>query len=255
MRHLVIALSLFSLSFESWAFGVLGHQLVAYIAQQQLSPETNKQVAMLLNGKSMINASTWADQVRKNDAWKHTGPWHYINIPKGKSLQQAQRSSKGDILSQLQLFEQQLSQTTLPPQKRQQALKFYIHFVADLHQPLHVAYAKDRGGNTVRVKWYGKTSNLHRVWDSQLLDRNAMSVAQYAKQLIRDYPQAKVEESYPQWLNQTRQLVPLSYQYTTKNLADSYANKNRPVVEEQIVKAGYRLANKLNQLFDPSFKQ
>ncbi|WP_163130914.1 S1/P1 nuclease [Agarivorans sp. Alg241-V36] len=226
-----------------------GHQLIAYLAQQQLEPQSQQRIEQILDGKSMVVLVIWADYARKQDAWKHTGPWHYINIPKGQSLEQSQRNPKGDVLSQLEYFEQQLKQAHLSKLERQQALKFYIHFVGDIHQPLHVGYAKDRGGNKVTVNWYGKTTNLHRVWDSQLLDNNKRSLGEYAQHLQVSYPSNDQLHSYQEWLNQSRALLPAVYQLADKNLSDDYATQHRPTLELQIVRAGQRLAKKLNQIF------
>jgi hypothetical protein len=229
-----------------------GHQLIAYLAQQQLEPQSQQHIEQILDGKSMVVLATWADYARKQDAWKHTGPWHYINIPKGLSLEQSQRNPKGDVLSQLVYFEHQLKQPHLSKRERQQALKFYIHFVGDIHQPLHVAYAKDRGGNKVKVNWYGKTTNLHRVWDNQLLDNNKLSLSEYAEQLQRQYPSNDQLYHYEEWLKQSRALLPAVYQLADKSLSDDYANQHRPTLELQIVRAGQRLAKKLNQIFSRS---
>ncbi|MDO6763015.1 S1/P1 nuclease [Agarivorans sp. 1_MG-2023] len=248
MNRLTLLFIITLISLPSHAFGVLGHQLIAYIAQQQLTPHANHQIELLLDGQSLVNASTWADQARRTALWKHSGPWHYINIPEEQSLQQAKRSSKGDVLSQLKYFENTLLDQTLNNEERQQALKFYIHFVGDLHQPLHVAYAKDRGGNSTRVKWYGKTSNLHRVWDTQLLDTKHGSVEQYAQYLARNYPRTNTQGSYEDWLQETRALVPAAYQFSSIKLADEYAEQHRSSLEKQLMRAGTRLASKLNQL-------
>ncbi|MEE1674321.1 S1/P1 nuclease [Agarivorans aestuarii] len=226
-----------------------GHQLIAYLAQQQLEPQSQQRIEQILDGKSLVVLASWADYARKQEAWKHTGPWHYINIPKGQSLEQSQRNPKGDVLSQLEYFEQQLKQAHLSKLERQQALKFYIHFVGDIHQPLHVGYAKDRGGNKVKVNWYGKTTNLHRVWDSQLLDNSKLSLGEYAQYLQASYPNNDQINSYQEWLNQSRALLPAVYQLADKNLSDDYATQHRPTLELQIVRAGQRLAKKLNQIF------
>ncbi|WP_427982591.1 S1/P1 nuclease [Agarivorans sp.] len=239
-------------SLPSMAFGVLGHQLVAYIAEQQLSASTKQQINTLLGQQSLVDIATWADQVRKDPAWQYTAPWHYINLAKGQNLSFAKRNPKGDVLSQLYYFEGQLANHSLSHKVRSQALKFYVHLLADLHQPLHVAYAEDRGGNQHEVTWYGKPSNLHRVWDSQLLDTAAKPLPSYALQLMRDYPlnQQQLGHDYHQWFLQTRQLVPMAYHYSSKQLGDVYLQDKRPLIEQQLALAAYRLASKLNQLLD-----
>jgi hypothetical protein len=234
------------------AFGVLGHQLVAHIAEQQLSQSAKQQIGILLDQQNLVDVATWADQIRKDSAWHYTAPWHYINLAKGQNLSFAKRNPQGDVLSQLNYFEGQLANHSLNKQTRSQALKFYIHLLADLHQPLHVAYAEDRGGNLRQVTWYGKPSNLHRVWDSQLLDTAAKPLPSYALQLMRDYPlnQQQLGHDYQQWFLQTRQLVPMVYDYSSEHLGEAYAQSKRPLIEQQLALAGYRLASKLNQILD-----
>ena len=250
VRFSIVFICLFSLSQSCFAFGMKGHQLIAYIAQQQLTPQSQQRIEEILDGKNMVVLATWADYARKQKAWKHTGPWHYINIPKGLSLEQSQRNPKGDVLSQLEYFEQQLKQPNISKLERQQALKFFIHFVGDIHQPLHVGYASDRGGNKVSVSWYGKNSNLHRVWDSQLLNSKKLSLGKYAEQLQGQYPDSDPLSRYEEWLKQSRELLPAVYQFGDKNLSDNYANQHRPTLELQIVRAGKRLADKLNHIFN-----
>ncbi|WP_432452294.1 MULTISPECIES: S1/P1 nuclease [unclassified Agarivorans] len=244
--HLLLCCCL--ISFPCFAFGHLGHQLVAYIAQQNLTPTVTQRVSDILDGKSLVDVASWADKIRDQKQWQHTGPWHYLNIDKGKTLAQQRRSAKGDVLSQLEYFERQLAQAA-SHNKQQQALKFYVHLLADLHQPLHLGYAQDRGGNTRKISWYGKPSNLHRVWDSQLLNTRYDSPENYAKWLIKHYSKQtfEIHLSYPQWIAETRQLVPQAYQFSSPRLGQSYVNRHRASLELQIVKAGLRLAAKLNQ--------
>ncbi len=252
MRSALLHICLYLFSLPSLAFGVRGHQVVAYIAEQQLNNSAKQQIQSLIDQQSLVDISTWADQVRKNKVWQHTAPWHYINLAKGQSLNSAKRNPKGDVLSQLDYFEQQLANRSLSKLTRNQALKFYVHLLADLHQPLHVAYAEDRGGNLSEVQWYGTSSNLHRVWDSQLLETRSKPLPNYAQQLMHDYPlnQQNLGHAYQDWFLQTRRLVPKVYQYPSNHLGDAYVHSKRPFIEQQLVLAAYRLAFKLNQILE-----
>jgi len=163
---------LFLTAFASQAWGPEGHAIVADIAQQHLSPIASAQVAALLRqeGLSRLDEiSSWADANRK--AMPHTGGWHYVDIPLHANDYVAARDChRGDcVVAKIDQYAHVLADTSATPQARLEALKWVVHLVGDIHQPLHAEDNHDKGGNTVQVQFFGRGTNLHSVWDGQII--------------------------------------------------------------------------------------
>ena len=199
------------------AWGGEAHQLVALIAEDQLTPEAKAGVTELLDGAGMYDAEVvnWADQIRRGR--RETAPWHYVNIPHDAAGFDRERDGRGgdNIIDAIETQTKILADKSQPREKRQEALKFVIHFVGDLHQPLHSADRDDRGGNTRLVMYPGQSraQNLHTVWDRWLV-RDFMArrrVAEVAETLSRSItPQQR--EQWTQgdavaWANETHKVA------------------------------------------------
>ena len=167
---LAVLLALLLVPLPAIAWGKAGHRVVATIATTLLTIEAQAQVANLLDpGTTLADIATWADDIRPSRP--NTGPWDYVNIPRGASGYVAQRDcSRGCVVSAIEQSVRLLQDPSRGRAVRQEALKWLVHFVADLHQPLH-AIAEDRGGNDVIVRFNGRQTNLHRLWDGDMIDR------------------------------------------------------------------------------------
>src|ERR1700719_2925000 len=155
-----------------YAWGPEGHDLIARIAETQLTPEVHSKVAAILGpGVSMVSVASWADETRRSRP--ETAPWHYIDIPIGQRHRDMARDCpKGDcVIQKIEDFEAILRDPNAPAPQRREALMFVIHFVGDMHQPLHSSDNKDKGGNDVRVMFNDRNMNLHSLWDSGILGR------------------------------------------------------------------------------------
>lgn len=252
------------------AFGADGHRIVAGIAENHLSENTAQALDAILGESDLGSLSLWPDQIRGKAKWKHTRYWHYINVADGAQLETATQSSKGDVLSALeQSFRQlQLPSGEISDREHLEALAFFVHFAADIHQPLHVGRRSDRGGNLVGIQWSGKTrlTNLHWVWDSGLLKTAGLSVEDYVKQLdragkkqIRHWQQ----DSFLDWARESKMLRSQVYEFgigvnsstagkKSRIITEDYINRNRPIIEKRLLMAGIRLAGQLNRLYDPA---
>ena len=124
-------------------------------------------IAPLLEGSSLANAGVWADTIRDDPAWAHTRPWHFINVGDDEPLSRAMRNPQGNVLTAIEQSERDLVNQALPRERRAVALRFLVHFVADVHQPLHVGRAEDRGGNDIEVRWGEDRLTLHEFWDAR----------------------------------------------------------------------------------------
>lgn len=173
-----------------------------------------------------------------------------------------ERHSEGDLLSALDYFYTQLQNPDLDEREQREALAFLIHFVADIHQPLHVGRRDDRGGNRIKVTWPGHrtTTNLHRVWDSLLLDLESKSALEFSRQLDKVSNQQIAQwqsASVLDWAKESKALRTQVYSFspTTQSqrisITQSYIDRSQPIIERRLLMAGVRLAACLNRLFDP----
>ncbi len=241
-----------------FAWGKAGHEIVAILAEQRLDPEVRKEVTVLLGEMSFVEASVWADQVRS----KETAPWHYVNIPiEAEAYEQTVHCPKAQcVIAQIERFQAVLANPAAGFLKRQKALKYLIHFVADLHQPLHAGDNHDRGGNDVVVEFLGQTIdpyrmkpwNLHAVWDSGLVDTQQTNTQQYADRLREDLNAPAIAQyeagSVVDWVMESHRVAKEHvYQLPEdRRLGEEYVQANMAVIDVQLAKAGVRLARLLN---------
>lgn len=257
MKNLILITTLLSIySPLSFSWGKTGHRIVGEIAQKNLNDKAKKALKELLGDEELWHASTWPDEIRSDPKMGHTAFWHYVSIPTGKSYFDQKRSKDGDVIEALYRFEEVLRDPKAAKDKKIEALKFIDHFVGDLHQPLHVGLAEDRGGNSIRVKWFRDESNLHTVWDEEIIDFEKLSYSEYANYLNKGTEETK--KSYQKgwfldWSKESMELRTKVYDLPeNKNLGYEYSFKVKPIVEERLKQAGIRLAYVLNTIFSGS---
>jgi hypothetical protein len=251
------------LSGEAFSFGAKGHRIVATIAQNHLTESTRQAIVELNNGAKLEYLATWPDRIKSDPNWEHAKRWHYISINDDERSKSLQRDAKGDILYALERFEAELSDNALSQSQRRQALAFFVHFVADIHQPLHVGRRDDRGGNRIKVNWRGKTFNLHQVWDSGLIADEKLSESAYVALIDRSSraQQSVWQDSrYIDWAHESKRLRDQIYDFSPNRadgrsgrpiLGESYVLRSKVIVKQRLLKAGVRLAGRLNHIFDP----
>ena len=170
------------------AWGPVGHRITAQIAQDNVSGQTRARIAQILGHEELPEAATWPDEQRSNpDAfWQTTSyPWHFVTIPVGQAPEHLEHPSEGDAETALESFTAVLRDPAASPEDKARALRFVVHIVGDLHQPLHVGKPGDRGGNDVKVRWFDDpvVQNLHWVWDEGMIRRQELSFSEYAARL------------------------------------------------------------------------
>lgn len=155
----------------AWAWGKLGHRLTAKLAERHLTEQAAAAVKELLDeGETLADASMWAD-IHKREI-KGSAPWHFVNVPLDEPRYDARFCPTGGcVVSKIAEFRKVLEDRSKPRAERQQALRFLVHLIGDLHQPLHVGDNGDRGGNSTQVQFFKRGSNMHAVWDTLLLER------------------------------------------------------------------------------------
>lgn len=253
MRSLLIIVALVVSSLPALSWGPIGHRAVGEIAEQRMGAKAQQAVRDLLGEESLAEASLWADEIRSESRWQVSSPWHYVNIPDGQTYDRARRSRDGDVIGALERFVAVLRYGGSSREDKLAALKFIAHFVGDLHQPLHVGRASDRGGNEFRVSWFGEPSNLHRVWDSEVISRLRLSPSSLIRTLESRAPEeveAWRQDGPLTWVDESMALRPLVYNMRGRGLGRDYLREAGPVVEERLLQAGVRLAAMLDAVFE-----
>jgi nuclease S1 len=168
---LVLVLALPS---PAWAWGRLGHRVIAKLAERSLTDRAKAEIKALLEpGESLADCSTWADEVRGK--MRYTAPWHYVDVPLDEPRYDdkwaGDVSSKGYIVPKIRELKATLKDPSKSVEERRFALRFLVHLVEDLHMPMHVGENHDKGGNTLQVRFFDRGSNLHSVWDTGIITR------------------------------------------------------------------------------------
>lgn len=237
-----------------------GHQIAAGVALRELTAKARVQVATLLGGANMLVLdASWADEIRQQRP--ETGTWHYVNVPVGARGYDAARDCVNDdcVVVRISRDESILADPRATHAAKAEALRFLVHFIADVHQPLHVADRNDKGGNDVMVRLGAKRASLHQVWDQDVvaamgndseriageIDRS-LSPAQKA-QMARGTPADWANESFA--LAQREIYTRLPPAGRTIHLPDDYARRESQVARLQLARAGIRLAAVLNRIF------
>ncbi len=251
------------------AWGPLGHRVVAELAQQHLSPAAEAEVERLLapeHTKLLADIANWPDQMQDDPAmkslWKQTRSQHYINFRGGSSCDYVPPRDCRDgrcVVGGLQHYVAVLGDRSQPDSVRRQALKFVVHFVGDIHQPLHAGYRDDKGGNTYQVQFDGKGMNLHRVWDSSMLYTRHLDWQQYAQRLDSigpiklPPPIAPLDNPYAQWAEESCRITAEQDFYPTNHqITPAYVRTWLPLADRRLREAGRRLAQVLNLALAPA---
>jgi hypothetical protein len=240
--------------FSSMDWGKTGHRVVSKLAQQYLTTKAQKEIDILLDGASLVSISTYGDEIKSNPKYKALRPWHYINLPLDESYANAKKNPKGDVVMAIKKCIAKVKDQNEPKNERAFYLKLLVHFIGDLHQPMHVGRKEDRGGNSIRLQWFGKTSNLHSLWDSHLIDSHGMNATQLLGDLEELSPKLIKEiqnQSLEQWVNESQALAKIIYENTPSNskLGEEYQSRYLPLLKIQLQRGGLRLAAQLNEIF------
>ena len=251
MLRLCAALVAVLAAAPSWAWGPTGHRVVGRIAERHVAPETAREIAVILGPERLPYVGVWADDVRSDPAWSKAETWHYVTLPAGVTYVASKKNEAGDVLEAIARFERILADRSAPRPERQQALKWLVHFVGDLHQPMHVGQRDDRGGNEVMVLWFGEPSNLHSVWDTGLIDRMELSFTELAEKIDVALPdQARNWQSTTPlaWADESRAASEPGYVLGDRRLSWKYLYEQTPAVERRLLQAGIRLAGLLDRV-------
>ncbi|WP_181952556.1 S1/P1 nuclease [Vulcaniibacterium gelatinicum] len=262
------------LSPAALAWSALGHRLVGELAQRQLEPAAREQVRRLLAGEpepTLAGVATWADELRGTDLGRKTAPWHYVNFRGGDCTYVPERDCpNGDcVVGAIERQRAILADRRRPRAERREALKFLVHFVADVHQPLHASPRDDKGGNDFQVSLrtplepeaYARDryqdgvmgTNLHAVWDYYVLAARGLDLPAYVRRLgARPWPAAPAASPPAAWAQESCRLIEARDLYPRRHRMDHrYLDRMRPLAEQRVQQAAWRLAALLNATLRP----
>lgn len=242
------------------AWGQTGHRVIGEIADERISGKTRAEIETILGAEDLAEASTWADEERSNPAtfWQtEAGPYHYVTVPEGKTYSEVGAPDEGDALSALERFSATVRDPNATQAEKALALRFIVHIVGDVHQPLHAGSGDDRGGNDLKVRWFGDETNLHSVWDSQMIEGQNLSYSEYANWLGRQIDPAETIawwDASPQvWIGESTAIRDTIYPEASAempNLGYAYQYEHLATAEQRLQQGGVRLAAYLDELFD-----
>ncbi len=261
MKRLILSLSLPAIVFSCLAWGQKGHDVTAYIAERHLTPVAKAAVDSILEGRSMVYWSNWLDNASHTRDYAYTKTWHYKNVDAGERYEEAQANPAGDAVTAIKAQIETLGNPESKFEDTQLAMKILVHVVGDLHMPLHMGHATDLGGNRIKVKYFGRDTNLHSAWDSSLPESaHKWSYTEWQQQIDRATPEqqsAILAGNIDDWAKQTIVIADEVYKETPVNSNLSYDEVARwtPVIEDQFLKGGLRLAHILNTIYDPSYNR
>ncbi len=251
-KNLFIASAIIALAIPSctFAWGKKGHTMVAEVAFNLLDPKTTATVNKYLDGMSPEQAANWMDEIKGDHTLDYMKPWHYVNVEDGKTYEE---TKEANIINQLSRVIAELEHhDKMSNEDIKKDLLIIFHLTGDLHQPLHVGYGIDKGGNTIQLQFNGHGTNLHRLWDTEIIEKENITTANCLALLIslkeKDIKKLSVI-SVQQWMSQPRAQLKTVYNFKDGKIDETYTGKNREVIVNEITIAGIRLAAILKDVF------
>lgn len=259
LKKIILGLACLGVSSSAWAWGQKGHDVTAYIAEQHLTPATLQAVTDLLDGMSMVYWSNWLDNASHTPEYAYTKTWHYKNVDADRTYWTQPEQAGGDVVQALRLNIGVLTDSTKTKENKELAMRMLVHLMGDLHQPMHMGRSTDRGGNAVKVKYFGHDNNLHSIWDSSLLESaHKWGYTEWQHQIDRLPEETEVVTvggNLDDWGQKTVAIAKNIYESLPANANFSYNEVAdwAPVIEAQLLIGGLRLAHVLNSIYDPSY--
>ncbi|MBL7744589.1 MAG: S1/P1 nuclease [Chitinophagaceae bacterium] len=262
LKRSLLAVLLFSISFSSLAWwGVNGHRVTGEIADYYLTKKARKAIKEILGEESVAMSSNWADFIKSDSTYDYLYSWHYINSKGGMSHDEFTSKLLADTGTNLYtktnfVISELKNNKQLSQEKKVLYLRLLIHFIGDLHQPLHAGgRPEDRGGNGIKVLWFNEPTNLHSIWDDRLVEFQKLSYTEFAKNINHVSRQQRLEwqnQPMTEWFYESYQVSQGLYADITQpdqKLGYDYNFKYAETLNKQLLKGGIRLAAVLNEIF------
>ncbi len=258
LKNAAVLLALLCFNF-GYSWGTTGHRVVAEIAENHLTPKAKRHLKKIIGDQKLAYWSNWPDFIKADTTgvWKETQQWHYINVdpqPNFQKFREELLAQAGpNIYTQIKVLSEQIKDKKTSARDREIALRFVIHLMGDLAQPLHLGRFEDLGGNKIKVKFFGDNTNLHSLWDSKLVDFQKYSYTEFARVLdVKSKEEVKQIQSgtLEDWLYDSHQQANRIYRESQEgaSYAYEYNYKFEPLLERQLLYGGLRLAKVLNDI-------
>jgi hypothetical protein len=252
-KYIVVTIALLIASTSSvLAWGPTGHRAMGLVAEKHLSRKAKRAMTRLLQGESVAMTSTWMDEIRSDSTYDYASDWHWVTIPDGQTYEQSEKNPKGDVIATIERIVIELKSRKFSGKEEVERLKMLIHLIGDIHQPLHVGRGPDRGGNNVKIMWFRAESNLHRVWDSDMIDDKNLSYSELAEWLgqpsdqdLEKWQKSSVREWAAESISYRKQV----YDYGDGSIGYRYSYKHFHIVKLRLLQSGVRLASVLNSIY------
>ena len=255
MKKLTIIFVLYVLILPNdvFSWGKTGHRVVGYIAYQHLNKKARKAVKRVLGNESLAMVGNYMDFIRSDRKYRFAASWHYVNIPDGKRYQDIEPNPTGDVISTIERLRKELKTGTFSTKGEAFALKCLVHLVGDIHQPMHAGRASDRGGNDVKLRWFDEETNLHRVWDENLIEFQQLSFTEFGDH-INHVSKAQIADGQDSdavdWAHESQDLREACYNLPESGrISFRYNFDHIATVERRLLQAGIRLAGLLNEIY------
>jgi nuclease S1 len=261
--RLLFALAALTVASPAFAWGPQAHRVITIVANERLTPAARAGVKELLNeGDTLVDVASWADNAGY-DVFPGSASWHYVNVPISARNYEERYCARGDcVVEKIKHFRKVLANRNSPRRERQHALLFLVHFVGDIHQPLHVGDNRDRGGNQTQIQFLDRGTNLHRLWDSDLIRHLGGNDRTWTERVrlmitpetVKAWSQGTVED----WATESLRAAKRAYSgpgdmspplASGARLGEDYVKMADPILREQMGRASVRLANELNAIF------
>ena len=259
MKKYLMLPAMVAVALQAAGWSQKGHDVVAYIAEQHLTPATRAAVDSLLDGRSMVYWANWLDNASYQPEYRYTKTWHYKNVDRDVRYEEAPANPAGDAVTAIKMQKELLADSMTTRSQATLALRILIHVMGDLHQPMHMGHATDLGGNRIKVKFFDRETNLHSLWDSSLPEAaHKWSYTEWQQQIDRLSPEAEsrvVAGTVDDWAKETMNIATDVYNYNQSAYRYSYDQIAHfaPVIEQQFLRGGLRLAHTLNTIFDSEY--
>lgn len=243
------------MAFAACAWSQKGHDVTAYIAEKHLTPAAQAAVDSLLEGKSMVYWANWLDNASHGMDYAYTKTWHYKNSDPDLPYEMGPKNPKGDVVTAINEQCAILANPDSSFRDKNLALKILVHLMGDMHQPMHMGYQQDLGGNKVKLKFFDRATNLHSIWDSSLVEyAHKWSYTEWQEQIDRATPEQQAEivaGTVDDWGKESYIIARDVYKYFQPGMKVMYDPIARwaPTIEQQLLRGGLRLAHILNQIF------
>lgn len=249
MKKILLFLFLFISITKSNAWGDKGHSMVVKIAFSRLDQETKNTILTYLDGMSVDQAANWMDELKGDKSKDFMKSYHYANFRKGFTVVNQEGPNIVYILSKT--IADLEHKNTLSEDEIKAKILFLFHLIGDIHQPLHVGYGEDKGGNTVQLSYQTRGTNLHRLWDSGIISSQNITLSDCLNTQIHSPEEliALKKIDVVQWSDESRSLLNEVYNYKNAKIQDQYVTVSAKLIEKQIQKAGIRLAAVLQTYF------